>query len=370
MTAIAPSLEAFFTERLVKQLQASPHTIGGYRDTFRLLLRFAAQRAHKAPSELEFDDLGAEVVGAFLEHLEHERHNSARTRNVRLTAIRSFFRFAAYREPAHADLIARVLAIPDKRVGRAVVSFLTIAEIEALLASPDRTTWHGRRDHALLVVTAQTGMRVGEMIGLRIGDVELGAGAHVQVRGKGRKERCVPLTRQSVAVLREWMRERQGEDGEPLFPTIRGGPLSHDAVSDLVTKHTTGACIRCPSLSTKNVTPHTLRHSCAMALLAAGVDTSVIALWLGHEQIQTTQIYLHGDPTMKERALARDGLTNHNSGPIPGAGQVAGLPRGLMTMPGTEFEPTHWTSANRDPPSPTRHSPGTGILCLLCGHCR
>ena len=283
----------------------------------------------------------------------------------RLTAIRSFFRFAAYREPAHADLIARVLAIPDKRVGRAGGSFLSTAEIEALLASPDRTTWHGRRDHALLVVTAQTGMRVGEMIGLRVGDVELGAGAHVQVRGKGRKERCVPLTRQSVAVLREWMRERQGERGEPLFPTIRGGPLSRDAVSDLVTKHTTGACVRCPRrFPTKNVTPHTLRHSCAMALLAAGVDTSVIALWLGHEQIQTTQIYLHGDLSMKKSAL-KHGLTDHNTGPIPGAGQVAGLPRGLMNMPGTGSEPTHWTSDNRGPPSPTRHSPGAGILWLI-----
>jgi integrase/recombinase XerD len=305
MSRIAPCLESFFTERLCRQLRASPYTVGGYRDTFRLLLRFASDRAHKAPSDLEFENVDADVVAAFLAHLENDRHNSARTRNVRLTAIRSFFRYAAFLEPGHAELIARVVAIPDKRTGRAVMTYLTTAEIEAVLASPDRSTWHGRRDHALLVVTAQTGMRVAEVIGLRNGDVELGAGAHVQVKGKGRKERCVPLTRQSVTVLRVWMRERQGEGSQPVFPTIRGNPLSHDAVADLVAKHTDSARLRCPALLAKKVTPHTLRHSCAMALLAAGVDTSVIALWLGHEQVQTTQIYLHGDLTMKERALAR-----------------------------------------------------------------
>ncbi len=305
MSRLAPCLEAFFTERLSRQLRASPYTVGGYRDTFRLLLRFASDRAHKAPSDLEFEDVDADVVAAFLEHLEHDRHNSARTRNVRLTAIRSFFRYAAFSEPAHAELIARVVAIPDKRTGRAVMTYLTTAEVEAVLASPDRSTWHGRRDHALLVITAQTGMRVAEVIGLRNGDVELGAGAHVHLKGKGRKERCVPLTRQSVAVLRVWMRERQGEGDQPVFPTIRGNPLSHDAVADLVAKHTDSARSRCPTLLAKKVTPHTLRHSCAMALLTAGVDTSVIALWLGHEQVQTTQIYLHGDLTMKERALAR-----------------------------------------------------------------
>jgi len=305
MTALAPCLEAFFTERLGRQLQASPCTIGGYRDTFRLLVRFAAERAHKAPSALDFEDLDAEVIAAFLEHLEDVRHNSVRTRNVRLTGIRSFFRYAAYREPAHAQLIARVVAIPDKRIGRAMVTYLNVAELEALVDSPDRSTWHGRRDHALLVVTAQTGIRVAELIGLRNGDVELGPGAHVHVRGKGRKERCIPLTRQSVAVLRTWVRERQGEADQPLFPTIRGTALSHDAVSDLVAKHAETARARCPTLTAKKVTPHTLRHSSAMALLAAGIDTSVIALWLGHEQIQTTQIYLHGDLTIKERALAR-----------------------------------------------------------------
>jgi integrase/recombinase XerD len=305
MSAIAPHLEAFFTERLGRQLQASAHTVASYRDTFRLLLGFASARAKKQPSELDFSDLDADVVGAFLEHLEHERHNSVATRNVRLAAVRSFFRFAAYREPAHAELIARVLAIPEKRTRRAVVSFLNALELEALVASPDRTTWHGRRDHALLVLAAQSGLRVAELRGLHNGDVELGTGAHVRVHGKGRKDRCTPLTHHSVAVLRVWMQERQGEPDDALFCTTTGRAISHDAVSDLVAKHAATAESRCPTLKGKNVTPHVLRHSSAMALLAAGVDTSVIALWLGHEHIQTTQIYLHGDLSMKERAISR-----------------------------------------------------------------
>jgi site-specific recombinase XerD len=305
MSAIAPSLESFFTERLGQQLRASPHTVAGYRDALRLFVTFAAARAHKEPSDLDFSDIDAEVVGAFLEHLEHERHNAVRTRNVRLTALRSFFRYASFREPAHADLIARVLAIPEKRTRRHVVSFLVTAELEALIGAPDRSTWHGRRDHALLVVAAQGGLRVAELIGLRRGDVQLGAGAHLRIRGKGRKERCVPLTRQSVVVLREWLKERAGDDADAVFATIRGGPLSHDAVSLLVARHVEVAVTRCPSMAAKKVIPHVLRHSCAMALLAAGIDTSVIALWLGHEHVQTTQIYLHGDLSLKERALAR-----------------------------------------------------------------
>ena len=302
MSALAPRLEAFFTERLGRQLQASPHTVAAYRDTFRLLLRFASSRSGKEPSQLDFVDIDGEVVGAFL---EHERHNTVVTRNARLAAIRSFFRFAAYYEPAHADLIARVLAIPEKRTRRTVVSFLTSAEVEALLHSPDRSTWHGRRDHALLVMACQTGLRVGELRGLQIRSVELGTGAHVRVHGKGRKDRCTPLTAHTVAVLGVWMRERQGDPDDALFPTITGKALSHDAVSDLVAKHAARAEARCPTLSAKRVTPHVLRHSSAMALLAAGVDTSVIALWLGHEHVQTTQIYLHGDLSIKERALAR-----------------------------------------------------------------
>jgi site-specific recombinase XerD len=305
MSALAPRLEAFFTERLVRQLHASPHTVAAYRDTFRLLLGFASRRAGKAPSALDFADLDAEVIAAFLEHLEHDRANCVGTRNARLAAVRSFFRFAAFCEPEHAELIARVLAIPEKRTSRTVVTYLDQAEIAALVAAPDRRTWHGRRDHALLVLTCQSGLRVAELRSLRVGDVELGSGAHVRVHGKGRKERCTPLTRHTVLVLRVWLQERQGEPADALFPTVRGGQLSHDAVSDLVAKHATAAAGSCPTLSSKRVTPHVLRHSSAMALLAAGVDTSVIALWLGHEHVQTTQIYLHGDLSIKERALAR-----------------------------------------------------------------
>jgi len=305
MSAVAPTLEAFFTERLGRQRKASPHTVAAYRDAFRLLLTFAHERTGKAPSQLDFVDLDAPLVAAFLDHLEGERRNSVRTRNARLAALRSFYRYAAYREPAHAEIIRRVLAIPEKRTRRRVVSFLAGPEISALVSSPDRGSWRGRRDHALLVTAVQTGLRVSELTGLRNRDVVLGTGAHVQVHGKGRKERAIPLARHSVAVLRVWMLERAGQPDQALFPTTRGAPLSTDAVYDLVAKHAAAAKRRCPSLSAKNVTPHVLRHSCAMQLRAAGVDTSVIALWLGHEHVQTTQIYLHGDLSIKERALAR-----------------------------------------------------------------
>jgi integrase/recombinase XerD len=310
VSAVAPVLEAFFTERLSRQRNASPNTVAAYRDAFRLLLTFAQEQTGKAPSALDFSDLDAPRVAAFLEHLEHERHNSVRTRNARLAAVRSFYRFAAFREPAHAELIRRVLAIPEKRTRRTIVSFLTADEIAALLASPDRTTWRGRRDHALLATAAQTGVRVSELTALRNRDVVLGSGAHVLVHGKGRKERVTPLTHSTVAVLATWMKERRGGPEDALFPTSRGTPLSRDAVADLVAKHAATAERHSPSLSAKRVTPHVLRHSSAMALLYAGVDTSVIALWLGHEHIQSTQIYLHGDLSIKERALARTAPQN------------------------------------------------------------
>jgi len=305
MTALAPCLEAFFTERLVAQGNASAHTVAAYRDAFRLLLIFARRELGKEPSALDVGDLDAPFVGAFLTHLETERHNSVRTRNARLAAIRSFFRYAAFNVPEHAGLIARVLAIPDKHGTRTVVSYLSATETEALLAAPGRDSWMGRRDHALLVIALQCGLRVSELTALRRGDVVLGPGAHLWVHGKGRKERCTPVTRHSARVLAVWLRERGGEVDEPVFPTRRGTVLSGDAVRDLVAKYVAAARARCPSLAAKRVTPHTLRHSCAMALLHAGVDTSVIALWLGHEQVQATQIYLHGDLTLKERAIAR-----------------------------------------------------------------
>jgi len=228
-----------------------------------------------------------------------------RTRNTRLAAVHSFFHYAALRHPEHAAVIQRVLALPHKRHEKAVVSFLTRSEIEALLAAPDRTTWIGRRDHALLLVAIQTGLRVSELTRLTCGDVQLGVGAHLRCQGKGRKDRCTPLTAQTVAVLRVWLAERRGDPTSALFPSRRGSPLSRDAVEGLLAKYTAMAEWRCPTLRRKHVSPHVLRHTSAMQLLQAGVDTSVIALWLGHETAKTTQIYLHADMTMKERALAR-----------------------------------------------------------------
>jgi len=305
VTALAPTLQAFFTDRLLRQRQASPHTIAAYRDTWRMLLTFTARQAGKPPSQLDLGDLDAPLIGSFLDHLEHERGNSPRTRNARLAAIHSLFRYAALRHPEHAEVIARVLAIPPKRFDKALVTWLTGPEIDALLAAPDRSTWAGRRDHALILLAAQTGLRVSELTGLTIGDIHLGAGAHVSCTGKGRKQRITPLTTGTVAVLRAWLTERGGQPGQALFPARTGGRLSRDAVERRIAKHTTTAAARCPSLNAKTVTAHTLRHTAAMRLLHAGTDTSVIALWLGHEQAETTQIYLHADLALKERALAR-----------------------------------------------------------------
>ncbi len=305
MSALAPVLQAFFTERLLDQRAASPHTVAAYRDTFRLLLAFAQNRSGKVPSELELQDLDAPLIAAFLEHLECERGNGVRTRNARLAAVHSLFGFAALRHPEHAALIQRVLAIPHKRFERALVSFLSRPEIDALLAAPDHDRWIGRRDHALLVVAIQTGLRVSELIALTRQDVHLGTGPYVRSHGKGRKERCTPLTAQTVAVLRAWLKEHPGEGADPLFPTRRGTSLGRDAVEKLVSKYAAIAARGCPSLQGKAVSPHVLRHTAAMQLLHAGVDTSVIAMWLGHEGVETTQIYLHADLSLKERALER-----------------------------------------------------------------
>lgn len=305
MTAIAPTLEAFFTERLMNQKRASTHTVSAYRDAVRLLLGFACQHTTKAPSQLDFADLDAALIAAFLDHLERERHNSVRTRNARLAAIHSIYRFAALEHPEHAELIQRVLAIPTKRFDRTDVSFLDDDEVDALLAAPDRSRWNGRRDHALLVLATQTGLRVSELVGVRCGDIELGRGAHVHCLGKGRKERCTPLTPHTVSVLQVWMQERRGRPDDPLFPTSRGRPLSTDAVAWLVAKHHTNAQRSCPTLADKTVTPHVLRHTAAMALLRAGVPPVVVALWLGHESVETTdRFYVHADLTIKEKALA------------------------------------------------------------------
>ena len=305
MSALAPALQAFFTERLITQRNASPQTIAAYRDTFRLLLRFARQQTGKAPFQLDIDDLDAPLIGAFLTHLEHDRGNSPRTRNARLGAIHSFYRYVALEHPEHAHTIARIMAIPTKRHERDIVSYLDLGEIKALLAAPDHRTWLGRRDHALLALMIQTGVRVSELTGLRIGDVHLGVGAHIRVTGKGRKMRAIPLTGETAAVLRAWLNERRGQPDEPLFPTRQGQPLSRYTVGAIITRHVTTAAARCPSLTAKRTTPHTLRHTNAMLLRAKGADIATIALWLGHETTQTTHIYEHADPALKERAIAR-----------------------------------------------------------------
>ena len=303
VTSFPALLEHFFTERLLQQRQASPHTIAAYRDTFRLLLRFAAAELGAPPSALKTEDLGPAVVGAFLDHLERRRGHSPRTRNARLAAIHSFFRYVALTEPAHALLCQRVLAMPSKRAERKLIAFLDRAEIVALLAAPSPATWIGRRDRTLLIVAIHTGLRVSELIGLQRAHVVGGPGAHVRCEGKGRKHRCTPLGREAAAVLAAWLRTDLRDDH--VFPGVRGGPLSRDAVEELVARHARLAAQQCPSLKTKTVTPHVLRHTAAMQLLAHRVDPSVIALWLGHESVETTQMYLHADLRLKEQALAR-----------------------------------------------------------------
>jgi len=305
MSALAPILEGFFTDKLIRQRQASPHTIAAYRDTCRLLLGFASRQARKQPCQLDLADLDAPLITAFLAHLETERASAVTTRNARLAAIRSLFRYAALHAPEHAAQISRVLAIPPKRCDRAIVSFLTAGEIDALLAAPSKATWLGRRDHAILLLAVQTGLRVSELTGVACDDIHLGPGAHVRCHGKGRKDRATPLTRQTAGVLQGWLAERGAEPGQPLFPTRAGRALSRDAVERLVAKHAAAAAERCPSIAAKTITPHTLRHSAAMALLHAGTDTSVIALWMGHEDPGSTQAYLHADMRIKEQALAR-----------------------------------------------------------------
>ncbi|MEU3343027.1 tyrosine-type recombinase/integrase [Streptomyces sp. NPDC006668] len=305
MTAFAPILQAFFTDRLMSQRQASGHTIAAYRDTFRLLLVFAAQRTGRQPHNLDLGDLDAPFIAAFLDHLEHERGNSVRTRNARLSAIHSLFAYAALRHPEHAALIRRVLALPAKRFERNLVTYLTEPEANALLNACDLATWTGRRDRAMFLLALQTGLRVSELTALTCADLHLGDGANVHCLGKGRKERRTPLLPTTVRVLRVWLTERQGHDEEQLFPTSTGRRLSRDAVERRVAVCVARAGERCPSLTTKHVTAHTLRHTAAMRLLQSGVDITIIALWLGHEQVATAQLYLHADMAQKERAIAK-----------------------------------------------------------------
>lgn len=305
MTALAPTLQAFFTDRLIAQRNVSDHTVAAYRDTMRLLLAYTATTTGKPASALDLADLDGPLIAGFLDHLGHHRGNSVRTRNARLAAIHSLFRFAALTHPEHAASIARVLAIPPKKFDQALISYLTEPEVDALLAACDQDTWTGRRDHTLLLLAVQTGLRISELTGLTRADVHLGTGAHVLCHGKGRKDRITPLTTGTVAAVRGWLASDHDQPGAPLFPTRRGHALSRDAVEHRLALYSTSAGRACPSLADKTITAHVLRHTCAMRLLHAGVDTSVIALWLGHVSIDTTQIYLHADLQLKEQALSR-----------------------------------------------------------------
>jgi integrase/recombinase XerD len=347
MSLLAPPLQAYFADRLITQKDASPRTVAAYRDTFRLLLSFAQQQTGKQPSALDLSDLDAPLIGAFLTHLEHDRGNSARTRNARLAAIHSFCRYAALRHPEHAAVIARVIEIPSKRYDRTDVCYLAKPEIDALLQTPDRTSWLGRRDHALLLTAITTGLRVSELVALRITDVTLDTTPRVQVLGKRRKQRTTPLKAETAGVLRDWLHERQGEPHDPVFPTRQGHPLSHDAVSKLLTKHTTQAAARCPTLAAKRVTPHVLRHTNAMLLQAERVDIATIALWLGHESIKTTYIYQHADNKLKQEAIDRTAPLGTPPGRYQPPDSLLAFLEALTIMPTSHQHQPHSTQGKR-----------------------
>jgi len=298
-------LQRFFTERLATQLRASHNTVASYRDTFRLLLKYASDRLGRLPTDLQIVDIDAELVGSFLSFVENERGNGARSRNVRLSAIRSFFKYVAVNEPQILYHCQRILAMPSKRYEKRTINYLTNPEIEALIAAPDVTTWIGRRDQVLLLLALQTGLRVSELVNLTCGDVVLGTGAHVRCMGKGRKERSTPLRKDCEAAMGNWLAEQAGEHSKPLFETNRGARLSRDAVERIVRKYVGLASNSCPTLKGKKVTPHVLRHSTAMQLLQNGVDRTIIALWLGHESVETTQMYIHANIDLKEQAMAK-----------------------------------------------------------------
>ena len=299
-------LESFFIQRLIKQRNVSPHTIRSYRDTFRMLLQFAQRRLHKQPSSLELAEIDAPLIAEFLEEMEKSRKICAQSRNLRLAAIRSFFRYAAFEAPDQSAQIQRVLAIPSKKCTKPVLNFLMKQEVQALLDAPDQSSWSGRRDHALLLVAVHTGLRLSELTGLQWSDVVLQrTGAHLRVMGKGRKERCIPLTKQTMAVLNAWKRNSVTSTTNPVFPNARGARLSADGLQYILAKHLAEAQRTCPSLSGKHVTPHILRHTMAMELMQAGVDRAMIALWLGHESVETTQIYLHANLALKEEILSK-----------------------------------------------------------------
>ena len=305
MNALATSLQTYFTTFAHTQRDLSSNTIGSYRDTWRMLLKYLTTTLAVPTDKLDFDAVTATNITGFLAYLEHERGNSAKTRNVRLTAIRAVLGRALPDHPEHAATITQVLAIPPRRTTRPVIEFLTPDEVEALLAAPDPMTWTGRRDHALLSVTVQTGLRISEICSLTTDDIHLGTGPHVTCTGKGRRQRITPLTRATVSTMTAYLAERVTRPGAALFCGPHGQPLSRDALEHRLAKHLADAAITSPSLTGKHVTMHTLRHTAAMNLLAAGVDVAVIALWLGHADTHSTDAYLHADMTIKQAALDR-----------------------------------------------------------------
>ena len=301
--SLAPLLQAFFLERLTAQRNASPQTVAAYRDSFRLLLEFAQQYVGKAPEHLELTDLDAPVVLAFLDHLERERHNTIRSRNARFAAIRSFMHFAAFKDPTALPGIQRVLAIPMKRFDKPLLGFLSTSEIQAILDAPPTDRWSGQRDRIMFATLYNTGARVSELTGLRVGDVVLDGSACVHLHGKGRKNRSVPLWRTTTTQVRHWLPRIDSRPDRPLFPSATGGRLTRPAVTARLRLAVQRAAAQCPSLTKRRVSPHCIRHSTAMHMLQSGVDITVIALWLGHENPATTHLYVEADLAMKERAL-------------------------------------------------------------------
>lgn len=314
MNALATSLQTYFTTFAHTQRDLSANTISSYRDTWRMLLKYLNETLGTPVEALDLDDLTATNVTAFLDHLQHERGNNAKTRNTRLTAIRSVLARALPDHPEHAATITHVLAIPPRRTTRPVIEFLTPVETQALLDAPDQQTWTGRRDHALLVMAVQTGLRISEICSLTYEDIHLGAGPHIACTGKGRRQRITPLTKTTVGTMRNYLAERRSRPGTALFCGPHGQPLSRDALEHRLAKHLTTAATTCPSIGAKHVTMHTLRHTAAMNLLSAGVDVSVIALWLGHADTHSTAAYLHADMATKQAALDRTRPPNVNPG--------------------------------------------------------
>lgn len=302
---LAPHVHAFFTDHLCHQKRVSPQTLASCRDSFRLLLTFVKETVGIEPSALCVADLGAPTILAFLDYLEHQRGNAIRSRNIRLSALRTFFRFVALRDPESVEIVTRVLAIPVKREDKKLVGYLTRPEIDALIEAPDRSHWIGRRDHALLMTMYNSGARVSEITTLKREQVSFGATTFIELHGKGRKERTVPLWPQTRRVLQVWFRELGEERSHMAFPNARGRPLARHSVNYLIHKAVQGAAPSCPSLLTRPITPHLIRHTTATHLLQSGIDIATIALWLGHESMETTHVYLEADLATKEQALQK-----------------------------------------------------------------